>query len=133
LITLDTSALYELLDGLSPDHLAVTRELTTDAGPFIVPATTLVEIAYLLETRLQPKVLDAFLDDLDSGAFSLDCSDGDLAEVRRLVSRYADLPLGFADASVIVCAERNGGRVLSLDRRDFGVVSRERRITLVPA
>jgi uncharacterized protein len=55
-----------------------------------------------------------------------------MSAVRRLVQRYADLPLGFADASVIACAERNGGRVLSLDKRDFGVVAREGRITLLP-
>jgi len=40
-----------------------------------------------------------------------------------LVERYEDLPLGFADAGVISCAERNGSRVLTLNLRHFGVVS----------
>jgi predicted nucleic acid-binding protein len=48
------------------------------------------------------------------------------------VWRYADLPLGFADASVIACAERHGGRVLTLDLRHFGVVAGEGRLTLIP-
>ena len=34
-------------------------------------------------------------------------------------------PLGLVDAAVIACAERNGGPTLTLDQRDFGVVSRE--------
>jgi predicted nucleic acid-binding protein len=50
-----------------------------------------------------------------------------------LIHRYAHLPLGFADAAVIACAERHEGRVLGLDLRDFGVVAREGRITLAPA
>ena len=49
-----------------------------------------------------------------------------------VVQRYEDLPLGFADASVICCAERNGGRVLTLDLRHFGVVAAEGRISLLP-
>jgi len=52
--------------------------------------------------------------------------------VRVLVNRYAGLPLGFADAAVIACAERSGGAVLSLDRRDLGVVAREGRILVLP-
>ena len=35
-----------------------------------------------------------------------------------------------ADASVIACAERNGGKVLTLDFRHFRVVAREKRISL---
>ena len=57
---------------------------------------------------------------------------GDFARIRELVGRYADLPLGFADASVIACAERNGGRVLTFDARDFGVVAREGTIQPLP-
>jgi predicted nucleic acid-binding protein len=38
------------------------------------------------------------------------------------VGHHVDLPLGFADAAVIACAESKGGRVLTLDRRHFDVV-----------
>jgi predicted nucleic acid-binding protein len=131
-ITLDTSALYELPNGKSPDYQAVRDALLADRGPFIVPASILAEIAYMIETRLGSAVLDAFLGDLDSGAFSLDCTVSDLPYVRHLLNRYADLELGFSDASVIACAERNGGNVLTLDRRDFGVVAHEGRISLFP-
>jgi hypothetical protein len=49
------------------------------------------------------------------------------------VRRYRDLPLGFADAAVIACAEDNDGRVLTFDRRDFDVVSREGTIAVQPS
>lgn len=85
----------------------------------------------MIERRLGATVLDLFLGDLESGAYVLDCGERDLPRIRELVRRYADLPLGTADASVIACAERNGGRILTSDVRDFGVVARDARITLV--
>jgi len=133
LITLDSSGLFALLDHGNDEHALAMTTLQGERGPHIVPMPILAEIAYMVETRLHTRVLDVFLGDLDSGAFALDCCVEDMQDVQRLVRRYADLPLGFADASVIACAERNGGRVLSLDKRDFGVVAREGRITLLPS
>jgi len=43
---------------------------------------------------------------------------------------YRNLPLGLTDASVIACAERHGGRLLSLDLRHFVIVAREGKILL---
>lgn len=129
LITLDTSALYALLDRRDPDHRSMVEALRSDAGPFVVPAGILAEIAYLTERRLGLGALDTLLDDLEGGAYSLDFERDDLPRIRQLVQRYADLPLGFADATVIACAERNGGRVLTLDD-DFAVVAREGKIEL---
>lgn len=132
MITLDTSALYALVDRRDPDHARVLDELQRDSGPYVVPAGILAELAYLVESRLGAAVMDAVLADLESGAYSLDCGDEDIPRIRGLASRYEDLPLGFADASVAACAERNGGRVLTLDTRDFGVVAREGTIDVLP-
>lgn len=132
MITLDTSALFALLNGADPDHTRVVETLRADPGPYLVPAAILAEIAYLIEHRLGNKVLDAFLADLTSHAFALECGEEDLPRVRELVGRYADLPLGLADAAVMACAERSGGSVLTLDARDFGVVAREGGITVLP-
>jgi predicted nucleic acid-binding protein len=131
-ITLDTSALFALLNRRDPDHERVATALKLDRGPFLVPAGVLAEIAYLVEQRLGQRVLQLFLADLESGAYSLDCGEADLSRIRVLVEKYADLPLGFADAAVIACAERTGGRVMTLDLRDFGAVAREGRLQILP-
>lgn len=132
MITLDTSALFALLDRRDPDHDAVAASLRSDPGPFVVPAGILAEVAYLVEGRLGAVAMDALLVDLESGAYSLDCGDDDLPRVRELTTRYSDLPLGYADAAVVACAERNGGRVLTLDERHFGVVAGEGTIAVLP-
>ena len=89
-------------------------------------------MTFLIEDRLGWQSLDAFLSNLADRALSLECGEDDLHRIRELATRYRDLPLGAADASVIACAERNGGRVLTLDRRDFDVVGREGKLVIEP-
>ena len=134
MLTLDTSALIAILNRRDPHHSRVRRERDNHRGPYFVPAGILSEITYLVARALGPVPLDALLQDLESGAYTLDCGERDFTRIRQLVSRYDDLSLGFADAAVIACAERRTGHVLTLDRRDFDVVARgERTITVLPA
>lgn len=107
--------------------------MASEPGPWIVPAAILGEIGYLVEHRGTSTALDAFLQDLDEATYLLDLGGDDIGRVRELVRRYADLPLGLVDAFVIACAERNGGRVSTLDLRHFGVVAREGTIAIIPA
>ena len=132
MIVLDTSALLALIDARDPGHGRVTAAFDGERGPFIVPAAILAEAGYLLEHRLGHSVLALFLEDLETGAFTLDCGDHDLARIRELTGRYADLPLGLADAAVVACAERSGGRVMTLYRRDFDIVAGEVALSLLP-
>jgi uncharacterized protein len=128
-ITLDTSALYALINRRDTSHERIKRALLAEGGPYLVPVGILAEITYLVERRV-PMALDPFLADLQSGAFSLDCGLDDLPRIRQLVRRYADLPLGYADATVVACAERNGQRVLTLDAH-VGAFAREGAVTTV--
>jgi predicted nucleic acid-binding protein len=131
-ITLDTSAVYAMLSRADPGHGRIRAAALADRGPHLIPVGSLGELAYLIESNLPPAALTAFLRDLREGNFTLDCGEQDLARIQHLVQRYADLPLGFVDAAVIACAERHGGRVLTLDLRHFGVVAREGTITILP-
>jgi predicted nucleic acid-binding protein len=131
-ITLDTSGVLALLNRRDPDHLRARLVLQHDQGPFLIPAGILAEVAFMVERRLGARVLDLFLADLQGGAFAIDCGDADVPRIRALVQRYSNLPLGYADAAVVACAERRGGRVLTLDLRDFGVVAGEGTISILP-
>jgi predicted nucleic acid-binding protein len=77
-------------------------------------------------------VLETFLADLAARRYQLDEGESDLARIRHLVRRYADLRLGLVDAAVIACAERRGCPVLTLDRRHFDGVAREGTISILP-
>lgn len=132
LITFDTSGVLAFLDRRERHHDVVRDVVLDDGGPFVVPGMILAETAYMASGLRDPAGFDAFLEDLDAGALTFDCAIGDLARIRELMSRYADLPLDFADAVVAACAERHGGRVLTLDRRDFDVVGRELGFEVLP-
>jgi len=130
-LTLDTSGILAALNAHDSHHAHALAALRIDGGPFIVPAGIMAEVTYMIEARLGAEVLDDFLADLEEGAFALDCQEGDLSRARVLVTRYRDLPLGYADAAVIACTERNGGRVLTFDLRHFSAVAGEGTIRLV--
>ncbi len=133
MVTLDTSGLLAVTRRNDPSHDRATSALLADPGPYLIPTGILAEASYLLEREFGAQLLDVFLDDLITGKYLLDCGERDLPRIRALVNRFADLPLGFADAAVIACAERNGGRVLTLDLRHFGVVAREGTMTIPTA
>jgi len=132
LVTVDTSGLIAAIDRNDTNHQQATEFFRGEIGPLIIPTGLLSEACYFLEHRYGSKTLDTFLSNIELGGFMLDCGESDLSRVIALVRRYHDLPLGYADATVIACAERNGGRVATFDLRHFGVVAREGTIQIVP-
>ena len=131
-LILDTSGVLAFVNRHDPDHEVVKSVILEEPGALIVPMGIMAEIGYMLEQRLGLRALDAFLNDLKTGQFTLDCGLEDLPRVQALANRYSSLPLGFADAVVIACAERFSKRVLTLDQRHLTVVGREVGLKLRP-
>lgn len=94
--------------------------------PRTAPDHTVIvmEVCYFLSTRASPAAEAAFLRSVAVGTFDLVILDSDdLTRSAELVERYANLPLGAADASVIAVAERlHIRRILTLDRAHFSIV-----------
>jgi len=121
---LDTSVLLALLEGRDPEHgrcAAVLQGLRED---LVVPSPVLVELDYWLRKLGELDVWRIFTEDVAEGAYRLHHPDDeDLLRAADLEQRYADLDLGFVDASVIATCERLGEtKVATLDRRHFSVV-----------
>jgi uncharacterized protein len=93
-------------------------------GPLLVPILVVTEAASLIGTRLGAAAEVRFLGDLAAGNLIPEpVAAGDWIRIAELVARYADLPLGTVDASVVAAAERRSvTAVATLDRRHFGVV-----------
>lgn len=131
MIILDTSAIYAFLNRDEANHSRIARLIDSLAGPWTIPASILAEITYLVEKRLGHSVLVTFLDDIVLQSYLIEYQEQDFARIRHLIDRYADLPLGFADAAVIACAERRRSPVLTLDIRHFAVVAREQTFEML--
>lgn len=103
----------------------------------LVPGTVVAEVGYMLAREAGARVESLFLTAVADGDFELvDLTAADLRRAAELVDRYADLPLGTTDATVIALAERLDVReVATLDRRHFSVVRPNHvpALTLLPA
>jgi uncharacterized protein len=132
-ITLDTSGLLAIMDTKDRHHAACLSIFDTEDGPFLMSPAILTEMAWLLETRFRREVEQRFLANIGRGALVLSWEFRDIIRIQDLIGRYHDLPLGLADAAVVACAERHGGRVLTTDWRHFSVVARgEKSIRVLP-
>ncbi len=82
------------------------------------------EVGYLLARESGARLESLFLQSLAEDDFTpVELTAADYARMADLVVRYASLPLGTTDASVIAVAERLGlTEVATLDRRHFTVV-----------
>ncbi|WP_028935642.1 type II toxin-antitoxin system VapC family toxin [Pseudonocardia spinosispora] len=136
MIVVDTGPIVAAAAIRDPDHAACLEALTSlSEAPLITPFVVM-EVCYFLSTRASAAAEASFLRSLDSGTFRLvDLASSDLRRMADLIEKYASLPLGAADASVIAVAERFGATVvMTLDHRHFSVV-RPRHVdyfTLLP-
>ena len=114
----------------------VFNQFRRERRELLVPSFVAGEVSYMLGKIGGARVEAGFLRSLRSGVFHLvDLTDDDLDRIADLVERYADLPLGSADASVVAVAERlRIPEVFTVDNRDFSVVrpAHVAAFTLVP-
>ncbi|WP_431781601.1 type II toxin-antitoxin system VapC family toxin [Streptomyces chumphonensis] len=123
-LIVDAGPLYALLDRHDAWHSSCARLLETHPGPLIVPTLVVSEVAHLAGSRLGPRAEVLLAQDFAEGLFTVDAvHPGDWLRMAEMTARYADLPLGLVDASVIACAERHGAHeVATVDRKHFGTV-----------
>jgi predicted nucleic acid-binding protein len=129
-ITLDTSVVLSALDATDNDHDRVMGMIHRARGPYLLPVAVLSELTFMIERDYGGRKLEEFLGTIAQGQFVLDCGDHDIDRILELIRRYSDFPLGFADAAVVACGERNGGLIATLDFRHFGPIAREGTIQL---
>lgn len=123
-LIVDAGALYAQADADEPRHAAVRAILEAEREALVTTALAVAEADYLILDRLGPDVELTFLDDLVAGTYLVECLDiRELAAAREIVARHRDLRLRFADASLVVVAERHATRrILSFDERAFRTV-----------
>lgn len=124
MILVDTGPIVAVINDRDDHHRECMYLLERLPGPLLIPATVATEVCLMLERRRGTYAELAFLSDVRAGRYTLiESLSVDLDRVAELVEKYDDLPLGTVDASVVALAERlNITTVVTLDRRDFGIV-----------
>jgi len=118
---LDTGPLVALLDRSEPDHDQVSSFMTRLQGHRLITTGAVITEAFYFLSDVQngPPSLASFLDASAAELRDAFTPEG-LATAVRLMSKYADIPMDFPDATLVWIAEQTGtDRVLTLDRRGF--------------
>jgi hypothetical protein len=121
-VVVDSGFLIGLFDDRDPLHQRCRDFLRDYRGRFLTSEAVLTETLALLSVEQQLRCLDWLGDAAQIGLLVVDRTPLDFRAVEKLVRKYADQPMDFADASVVLLAMRAGIReILTADRRDFSV------------
>lgn len=102
---IDTGAIIALLDPNDRWHQPCRAALVDLQLPLATSAAVLTELFHLVATN--PREVAAAWTFLRSGAVTvLPIEDDDMAALQMLMARYANRPMGFADATLGHLAER---------------------------
>jgi predicted nucleic acid-binding protein len=123
LIIADTGFFLALANTRDRHHRAARKALDASTEPLATTWPVMTETCHLLTSRLTSAAAEAFIATAASGGFEIfDVGKEHLPRVLDLMQKYRELPMDLADASLVILAEHLGsGRILSTDRRDFGV------------
>ena len=117
---LDTGPIVAFLDAGDKEHNRVAAALDTFTGRFITTSAVVVETMHFLGgVRSGPALLIDFL--LASRTEIENCTSlEDLTAAAELMAKYADTPMDFADASLVLLGKRlKIYAICTLDRRGF--------------
>ncbi len=121
MIIVDTGAFLALFNRLDPFHREAQKAFRTVQESLITTYPVITETCYLLAKFSGIQAEITFLHQVASEIFEVfGLQPHHIERAIALMESYADLPMDFADASLVVLAEYlEPGRILTVDRRDF--------------
>ena len=116
----DSGPLIALFDPSEASHERCYAALQEFRGSFVTSWPVLTEVFHFLDRPVGRALLWDFV---LSDAFRVEeILKSDLGRIHVLMEQYADLPMDFADASLVALGERlRVFRVFTLDRQGFAV------------
>lgn len=120
-LVLDTGAFVALVDRSEERHADCVEGLANWDGSVVTTEAVLTETLYLVGPTWpsQRVCLEYFI----RGAFLLvPTSQENLRRAAALMEQYADIPMDFADATLVALSEELGvDHIFTLDRRGFSI------------
>ena len=117
---IDTGPIVAYLVRSDPAHTLVSPALDAFEGLLVTTGATITEAMHFVAgAQNGPQSLAEFVRRSQMRVYDL-CQPPELREAARLMTRYADTPMDFADATLVLLAEALGAHdVVTLDRRGF--------------
>lgn len=133
-LLLDTGAFVALLDKSERNHAACLEFFKTFRGKILTTEPVLTETLYLLGQSVKAqKACIEFI--LSGGAHLVPQSKESLSRAMTLMEKYKDIPMDFADATLVVLAEDTvADEIFTLDKRGFSAyrMHGKKRFSILP-
>ena len=130
----DTGVLIAFIDKNEAWHAEVGRALKTVRLPLITTYAVLTETFYFAQRIRGTEAIWSLVDDGTIKVVQIE--EAELPALHTLMTRYADRPMDFADATLVHVAGREGiSSILTIDHDDFETyrIGRNKRFRILPA
>jgi predicted nucleic acid-binding protein len=119
-VLVDAGPLIALFDKSDHYHKAIKKFLQGSKYKFVSTTAVLTEVSYMLNFNVEAQI-DFYEWVLNKGVVLCDITQSDILQLVHLTRKYADVPMDFADATLVVAAQKMGLRkIISIDS-DFNV------------
>lgn len=124
---LDTGPLVAYLDSSDPAHETVTPTIDKFSGILVTTGAVITEAMHFVSSNVEgPRLLVELVTRSGLQVYDL-CQPPELRRATRLMERYFDTPMDFADATLVLLGEAlNVFDVATLDRRGFSTYRAKR-------
>ena len=131
---LDTGPWVALIDRSESRHTDCVQWLKNFSGRLYSTEAVLTEVLYILNFSITAKcaaldfVLESVVEIVPSNIESL-------KKTKNLMKKYADLPMDFADATLVCLATQTGMQnIVTFDKKDFGIykLPKKKSFTIMP-
>lgn len=117
-ILVDAGPLIALFDSSERHHRAIKTFLKKRPYRYVSTLAVFTEVSHMLDFSIYAQ-RDFYEWVMCKGVIISDINQNDMPRLVELTAKYADLPMDFADATLVITAEKTGIReVISMDK-DF--------------
>ena len=119
-ILIDAGPLIALFDASEKHHSSIKTFLKEHPYRYVSTLAVLTEVSHMLDFNINAQ-RDFYEWIMYKGVILSDINQNDMPRLLELTAKYSDLPMDFADGTLIITAEKTGIReIISLDK-DFNI------------
>jgi len=119
-ILIDSGPLIALFDSSDKHHRGIRSFLKKNPFRYISTLAVFTEVSHMLDFNTQAQ-RDFYEWIMHKGVIIGDINQNDMLRIVELTEKYSNLPMDFADATLVITAEKTGIRkIISIDR-DFDI------------
>ena len=119
-VLVDAGPLIALFDRDDNYHEKIFNFIKNKRYKFVTTTSVITEVSHMLDFSIQAQTM-FFEWILKEGVLLQEIQQKDLSRIIELVKKYSDRPMDFADATLVITAERTGIReIISIDS-DFDI------------